>query len=576
MEDNELFSAAINHSSFDEEGLDVLPLITKERTQRFELLLHLIPNLKQHIILLGASGIGKTLLLDMLYDIDSEAWQCCFVQGNADLSFETVEAQLSKTMLRNKHASLDGALQMFREQHKKIVLIIDDAGLLVPGLMTTLIEYAASQSAIKLIFSLTPEARNNHRKTDKALDDCYLLELPKLSKRQCAYFLRHLAAKPRTYSAIPIDEKLLDKLYRDTHGIPAKLISDFTKLSRKNENDHLKWVAGFIGLVFLAAAINQAVRYFNEETVDEIAVSPVEKIEAVKSEPVEKMPAVQAEKVPESQAKPEQDIVIPEFKLDIEQKLNSTTPVTPQSETVAPPVEKTPESVPASEPAKTEAEKVEPDKTSVPQTTPEVKTIAPQTESIPEPAKTNVEPEKVVEPVVAFPKIAPAKGMKIQPLPEKETIKAVPISTPEVKKVNVEPVKKVEIKPVEKPAAVKKPVVEKIESVKIEPVKKVELKSTPEVKETAKIDTKIEPVLPPDIKRYALQLITLSSEAAVQAFQKKHADMAKNTRVVKSGTPEQPRFGVIYGGFSSSEEAAKAREKLPAEFANALPRKMTP
>ena len=570
MEDNELFSAAINHSSFDE-GLEVLPLITKERTQRFDLLLHLIPNLKQHIILLGASGIGKTLLLDMLYDIDSEAWQCCFVQGSAELSFETVEAQLSKTMLRNKHASLDSALQMFREQHKKIVLIIDDAGLLVPGLMTTLVEYAASQSAIKLIFSLTPEARNDHRKTDKALDECYLLELPKLSKSQCAYFLRHLAAKPRTYSAIPIDEKLLDKIYRDTNGIPAKITSDFTKLSRKKENDHFKWVAGFIGLIFLAAAINQGVRYLNEETVEEIAVPPVENV--VK---IEKAPAVQVEKAPESQAKPEQDIVIPEFKLDIEQKLNSTPQATSQSETVAPPAEKTPEPAPASEPAKTEAEKIEPEKPSEPQTTPEVKTITPQTESTPEPVKTDVEPEKTVEPVIAFPKIAPAKGMKIQPLPEKSTIKAVPISTPEVKKVNVEPVKKVEIKPVEKPAAVKKPVVEKIEAVKVEPVKKVELKSTPEIKETAKVDTKVEPVLSPDIKRYALQLITLSSEAAVQAFQKKHADIAKNTRVVKSGTPEQPRFGVIYGGFANSEEATKAREKLPAEFANALPRKMNP
>ncbi len=571
MEDNELFSAAINHSSFDEEGLDVLPLITKERTQRFELLLHLIPNLKQHIILLGASGIGKTLLLDMLYDIDSEAWQCCFVQGSTDLSFETVEAQLSKTMLRNKHASLDSALQKFREQHKKIVLIIDDAGLLVPGLMTTLIEYAASQSAIKLIFSLTTDARNNHRKTDKALDDCYLLELPKLSKRQSAFFLRHLAAKPRTYSAIPIDEKLLDKIYRDTHGIPAKIISDFTKLSRKNENDHLKWVAGFIGLVFLVVAINQAVRYFNEETVDEIAVSPVEKIEAVKSEPVEKIPAVQTEKAPESQAKSEQDIVIPEFKLDIEKTLtNAPAPSQPE---VATPVEKTPEpTAPV-----VETEKVEPEKIAEPvQTTPEVEAVTPPTESTPEPAKTEVEPEKVVEPVVAFPKIAPAKGMKIQPLPEKEAIEAVPISVPEVKKVKVEPVKKVEIKPVEKPEVVKKPVVEKVEAVKVEPVKKVELKSTPENTQTAKIDTKTEPVLSPDIKRYALQLITLSSDAAVQAFQKKHAGIAKNTRIVKSGTPEQPRFGVIYGGFASSEEATKAREKLPAEFANALPRKMNP
>lgn len=563
MEDNELLPAANNSSSFDDE-LEILPLLTKERTQRFELLLHLIPNLKQHIILLGASGIGKTLLLDMLYDINSEAWQCCFVQGSAELSFETVETQLRKTMLRNKHVSLDSALQIFREQHKKIVLIIDDAGLLVPGLMTTLVEYAANQSAIKLIFSLTPEARNNHRKTDKALDDCYLLELPKLSKRQSAFFLRHLATKPRTYSAISIDEKLLNKIYLTTNGIPAKIIAEFTKLSRKNKTETTKWIASFIGLVFVAVAINQSVHYFNEES-EEIAISPVERIEQV-----EKIPVVQTEKVPESQTKPEQDIVIPDFKLDIEQKMIGM-PVTPQSEVVTP-VEKTSESAPVAETEKSEAEKVESEKTPEPvQATPEIKVEnpVPQGEAIPEPAKTDIlEPEKVVEPVIAFPKIEPAKGMKIQPLPEKIKIKAIPISTPEIKKV--------EIKPVEKPAAVKKPVVEKIESVKVEPVKKVELKSTPEITETAKTDTKVEPVIPPEMKRYALQLITLSSEAAVQSFQKKHADIAKNTRVVKSGTEEKPRFGVIYGGFASSEEAAKAREKLPAEFANALPRKMNP
>lgn len=559
MEDNELLPAANNSSSFDDE-LEILPLLTKERTQRFELLLHLIPNLKQHIILLGASGIGKTLLLDMLYDINSEAWQCCFVQGSAELSFETVETQLRKTMLRNKHVSLDSALQIFREQHKKIVLIIDDAGLLVPGLMTTLVEYAASQSAIKLIFSLTPEMRNNHRKTDKALDDCYLLELPKLSKRQSAFFLRHLATKPRTYSAISIDEKLLNKIYLTTNGIPAKIIAEFTKLSRKNKNETTKWIASFIGLVFVAVAINQSVHYFNEES-EEIAISPVERIEHI-----EKTPVVPTEKLPEAQTKSEQDIVIPDFKLDIEQKMIGM-PVTPQSEVVTP-VEKTSESAPVAETEKSESEKVESEKIPEPvQATPEIKVEnpVPQGEAIPEPAKTDIlEPEKVVEPVIAFPKIEPAKGMKIQPLPEKIKIKAIPI--PEVKK----------IEPVEKPTAVKKPVVEKIESVKVEPVKKVELKSTPEITETAKTDTKVEPVIPPEMKRYALQLITLSSEAAVQSFQKKHADIAKNTRVVKSGTEEKPRFGVIYGGFASSEEAAKAREKLPTEFANALPRKMNP
>jgi DamX protein len=587
MANRENFSAAINHSSFDNEGLEILPLITKERTQRFELLLHLIPNLKQHIILLGESGIGKTLLLDMLYDIDSDAWQCCFVQGSTELSFETIEAQLVKTMRRNKHESLDSALNTFREQHKKIVLIIDDAGLLVSGLMTTLVEYATSQSTIKLIFSLTPESQNNHLKTDKALDDCYVLELPKLSKQQSTSFLRQLEAKPRTYNAIPLDEKLIDKIYLNTNGVPAKIITEFTKLSRKKENDTTKWVLGFVGVVFLAVLINQSVRHFNEEFAEEIAISPVENVEKIAP-----APAVQAEKLPESQAKAEQDIVIPEFKLDIEQKLTGT-PVASQPE--APPiVEKTPEPAPAVElePARIEAEavKVEPEKITEPaQTAPETEIKTEPLASPVEAAKTEkvevaepeksvsekVEPEKIVQPAIAFPKIAPAKGMKIEPLPEKTKIKVVPISTPDVKKIKIEPVKKVEIKPVEKPAVVKKPIVEKVEAVKIEPVKTVELKSTAPVV-TEKTDPKIEPVVPPESKRYALQLITLSSEAAIEAFQKKHADIAKNTRVVKSGTAEQPRFGIIYGGFVNAEAATKAREKLPAEFANALPRKINP
>ncbi|MDQ5939228.1 MAG: uncharacterized protein QG557_175, partial [Pseudomonadota bacterium] len=127
MTDNAAVSTDLNNAMFDN-ALDILPLITKERTQKFELLLHFIPNLKQHLIISGVEGIGKTLLLDMLYDIDSDAWQCCFVQGSAELSFETIEAQLTKSMRRNKHESLSRAFEDAQEKHKKIVLIIDDAG----------------------------------------------------------------------------------------------------------------------------------------------------------------------------------------------------------------------------------------------------------------------------------------------------------------------------------------------------------------------------------------------------------------------------------------------------------------
>jgi DamX protein len=595
MANNDLFSAASNHGTFDDEGLEFLPLLTKERTQKFELLLHLIPNLKQHLIVGGASGIGKTFLLDMLYDLNSEAWQCCFVQGSAELSFETIEAQLTKTLLRNKHVSLESALHNFQEQHKKIVLIIDDAGLLVSGLMTTLIEYATAQPALKLIFSLTPEARQNHRKTDKALDSCYLLEIPTLSKRQCTNFLRHLAAKPRTYGALLIDEKLLEKIYRDTQGIPARIINDFTKLSRENQNDYSKWLIVFAGVIILAIAINQGVRYLKKESLkNDIPILPLETVEKI-----EKTPVATSEKTPsassESQLKTDEDIIIPEFKLDIEKGGVSS----PTAEN--PPVEKSVESNPA--PVVESEKNTEPEKVVVPiETTSEPKTIAPIVEVSPvsvksEPEKTApqiekslepapilqpeivappvvIEPEKLsVSPVISFPKIEPAKGMKIQALPEKAAIETLPIAVPEVKKVDMKAVEKVEIKPVEKPVEIKKP-----EPPKVEPVKKVEPKSVKEKAEKADKSEKekAETIVPPAAGRYALQLITLSSEAAVEAFQKKHPTLNKNSRVVKSGTEEQPRFALMYGGFTNADEATKSRENLPSEFAGALPRKLNP
>ncbi|MEI7839639.1 MAG: AAA family ATPase [Methylococcaceae bacterium] len=576
MADNHQFSTGLNHGSFDDEELNILPLITKERTQKFELLLHLIPNLKQHLIVSGASGIGKTLLLDMLYDIDSEAWQCCFVQGSVELSFETIEAQLTKIMSRNRYASLHQAFQDFQDQHKKIVLIVDDAGLLVSGLMTTLIDYALGQPALKLIFSLTPEARQNHRQTDKALDNCYLLEIPTLTKRQCAVFLRHLAAKPRTYGTLQtMDAKLLDKIYRETQGIPARLISHFAKFSREKQNDYTKWLWAFVGLIILAMAINQSVRYFKEKSENDVPILPVEKVEIV-----EKSPVVQAEKPStESQPQTEQDIVIPEFQLDIEKSIVSA-PTNPPAEMTAL-VDKKPETTPivasekVAEPIQSISEPVkvtpivEP-----PLTESETVIVAPALPVVIEMVK------PISSPVIAFPKIEPAAGMRIQALPEKSKIDITPILAPEikaVKEIKIEPVKKVEIKPIEKPAEVKKP-----EPVKVEPIQKIEPKSTKEKivinHQKIKNDTKenVAAIAPPVVGHYTLQLITLSSDAAITQFQKKHPALSKNFRVVKSGSAGQERFALMYGGFENTEQATKARRTLPAEFANAFPRKLKP
>ena len=262
MPDSDNFSVETALNVSERNFQEIPPLITRERTQKFELLLHLIPNLKQHLVVYGVSGIGKTVLLDMLYDIDSDKWQCCFVQGTEELSFETIEAQLTKTMLRYKHSSLESAFHDFQEQRKKIVLIIDDAGSLVSGLMTTLVDYAASQSALKLIFSMTPEAYQNSCRVERVLENFHLLEMPKLTKSQCEYFINYLAQKPRTYTTFNrLDEPSLDKLYRETQGVPARIIDAFSKLSRTKQNDHIKWISIGVSLMVLSVVINQSMHH---------------------------------------------------------------------------------------------------------------------------------------------------------------------------------------------------------------------------------------------------------------------------------------------------------------------------
>jgi septal ring-binding cell division protein DamX len=338
--------------------------------------------------------------------------------------------------------------------------------------------------------------------------------------------------------------------------------------------------------MILTIAINQGIRYFKKEAVEDTAILPVEKVESIE-QPVAPKPDKKLPTPVESQTKSEeQDIIIPEFQLDIEKGIVAApTPVT----TV--PVEKKPEPTTEnvdSEQVKSEkseqvesekpAETVQPEPAAEPEIKqPEPEKAAPVVETTTEPVKPEViTPTTIVEPVISFPKVEPAKGVKIQALPEKQTIIATPIAAPEVKpvkEVKIEPVKKIdtvkkiEIKPIEKPVEIKKP-----EPPKVEPVKKIEPKST---KEQANVE-KIVSVSPPVAGRYTLQLITLSSEVAIENFKKKHPELNKNFRVVKSISNEKERFGLMYGGFSNATEATNARQTLPAEFANAFPRKLNP
>ena len=613
MTDNAAVSTDLNNAMFDN-ALDILPLITKERTQKFELLLHFIPNLKQHLIISGVEGIGKTLLLDMLYDIDSDAWQCCFVQGSAELSFETIEAQLTKSMRRNKHESLSRAFEDAQEKHKKIVLIIDDAGLLVSGLITTLVEYAASNPVVKLILSFTPETRQKYRKTDRVLDNFYLIDIPRLNKEQSAYFLQYLATKPRTYGNLEkIDDKLLAKIYHDTQGIPARLITDFTKLSRDTQNDHTKWVAIFAGLLVLAIGINQGIHYFKKSPD---TATPTDAIND------DKMDAKSADKLPESvSTNDEKNPVASEASINKEAKteFNSTENT---SEPTA--VEKSAEATASSTEQETKTDNTQANpvadssdkkpeiiekSSAAPDEQASKEAKSPVVETIPEPTPPAINqavapvvstPKIATAPTIAFPKVEPAKGTKIQALPDKIPVTSIALTAPHVETSESEhneiDIKKIEAKIVEKVADLKvddKKEDKKADDKKTKPAKLDTVKKAPDAKPTivetkvvssdiapppAEITTPTAPIVPtqptsPVLGRYTLQLITLSSDAAISEFLKKHPTLNMSYHVVKYEKNGQTRFSLMYGNFANAQEALAARGNLSAEFAAALPRK---
>jgi len=489
--------------------------------------------------------------------------------------------------------------------------------LLVSGLITTLVEYATSNPVLKLILSFTPETRQKYRKTDRVLDNFYLIDIPRLNQEQSAYFLQHLATKPRTYGNLEkIDEKLLAKIYHDTQGIPARLISDFTKLSRDTQNDHTKWIAIFAGLLVLAVGINQGIHYFrqspeqatttntidedkNETKVADQSQETTTQIDNEKNTVANETSANKnAEIVPNSTEKTVESSVA---ETNAQSTTNSSIPEV-KSETKVDNDQLTPTAdTPDKKPEVAENSTVAPE----PQVSKEA--ISPVLETIQEPTAPAINqtvapvvsvPKATTAPTIAFPKVEPAKGTKIQALPDKIPVASIALTAPHVETSESEhneiDVKKIESKIVEKIAALKvedKKEEKKSEDKKVKPVKIEQIKKLPEapspVVEEAVVSNETAPLPPtnivtpkaptspnhPVLGRYTLQLITLSSDAAISEFLKKHPTLMTSYHVVKYEKNGQTRFSIMYGNFANAQEALAARGDLATEFAAALPRK---
>lgn len=262
MVENDIFTYHVKKPLIDQKSRVFHSLITQERTQKLELLIHLISNSKQALVICGPKGIGKSTLLKVLQERKTESWVYCLVQGIADLSFETIQEQtvqvIKQQLPDNQVQALSGVLRLVESQHKKIVLMIDEAGDLAPGLINAIIEYAAKNPVLRVIFVLTHDDLDVKNTSDSAIDNCHLIEIPPLSEKQCGEFLQYLATKPRSQVAFnEISDSMMEAVYSETQGIPGRIIAELPDLEGTKQSDNALriLVAAVAGLVAFALVI---------------------------------------------------------------------------------------------------------------------------------------------------------------------------------------------------------------------------------------------------------------------------------------------------------------------------------
>lgn len=213
-------------------GGQSLSLISAARIQKFDLLSHLAVNLAQPIVVCGPEGIGKTTFLRLLKTRLAPLATVCYLTSAPGVSFERIVDELSRALNQEKSrsassgADLTDLLESYAKERRNVVLLLDDAGALVSGLLDALWQLAGRYPSLCLVFAMRTEEMPQKSDTDKsALGDAFILEIPALSEEECGLFADQLRVTlPVLVTEHGITESFVKRLHARSRGIPGKVI----------------------------------------------------------------------------------------------------------------------------------------------------------------------------------------------------------------------------------------------------------------------------------------------------------------------------------------------------------------
>ncbi len=224
--------AGVSASPFMENGL-----LGYEREQKLNLLLHLIVNLQSALVLRGVAGVGKTRVLTAAASRSIRFGDIFLFKATESVSFESVQNELRKFVEKSCRVdcpTLESVLEYYAQRSKYLVLMIDDAVVLVPGLIKSLLELSVQYHALRLVFSFTPEEYLIKSRTENLDNQCHFIELPELNLQQCKLFLQQVIDLEKTvYVQDDIDTAFVNNIYMTTKGVPGSIIQLITKTQKK-------------------------------------------------------------------------------------------------------------------------------------------------------------------------------------------------------------------------------------------------------------------------------------------------------------------------------------------------------
>ncbi|NJA05732.1 AAA family ATPase [Methylococcaceae bacterium WWC4] len=503
--------------SYQKRTLDHRPersLLTPERAQKLDLLVHLLSNLQQALVVCGPPGIGKTTLLEALQQSQREQWQISLLKATPASSFETIVHELLRSLnIPNLAASFD--LTRLRELCGKqaVVLLIDDAGHLMPGLITMLIEFADSLPGLHLVFALSHDQFSIKAGTDRRIEDAHVIELPPLKQRHYRDFLQNLSALPGSaISFNAVTDPLIEALYLETHGIPGRILEELPKLAEQQGRTGARWGL-WLGVIAVIAGTGGAMVWLwpNNDEKTLVAAPSLGKptSQVLPAEPVNPPAAIPLAQ-PEPEPKP----------------FAETPPVARADELAADAAKPAPSAPPSTQPlpAPPQTTKAAPADNEADA----VKTVSAPIPTPPAPVTAPSLPAPVVAPPATTPSVAP-------PVP------AVTSAAPSKTESATPPV--VAGKPPEKPAKPAKP--------------------------SDQGDSDWIAAQPGN--HYTLQVMTLSNKAGLPRFFKKYAEYSESLKYYMIRQGDQEKFVLIYGSFASPAEANQFKTLMPGEFQNAQP-----